>query len=98
MRKIAALLIVLTLFTSTQCQKQRVSLQVLGSGGPELNDKRASSSYLVWLDSKAVVMIDAGGGSSYNFEKSGAKFNDIKAVAFTHFHAVSYTHLRAHET
>ncbi len=86
MRKIAALLIVLTLFTSTQCQKQRVSLQVLGSGGPELNDKRASSSYLVWLDSKAVVMIDAGGGSSYNFEKSGAKFNDIKAVAFTHFH------------
>ncbi len=89
MRKIAALFIVLILFTSTsyaQCQKQRVSLQVLGSGGPELNDKRASSSYLVWLDGKAVVMIDAGGGSSYNFEKSGANFNDIKAVAFTHFH------------
>ena len=69
-----------------QCQKQRVSLQVLGSGGPELNDQRASSSYLVWLDGKAQVMIDAGGGSSYNFEKSGADFNDIKAVVFTHFH------------
>ena len=83
------LLISLTVLSCTshaQCQKERVSLQVLGSGGPELNDQRASSSYLVWLDGKAVVMIDAGGGSSYNFEKSGADFNHIKAVAFTHFH------------
>jgi ribonuclease BN (tRNA processing enzyme) len=83
------LLISLTVFSCAsyaQCQKQRVSLQILGSGGPELNDQRASSSYLVWLDGKAQVMIDAGGGSSYNFEKSGADFNDIKAVVFTHFH------------
>ena len=69
-----------------ECEKERVYLQVLGSGGPELNDQRASTSYLVWLDSKAVIMIDAGGGSSYNFEKSGADFNDVKAIAFTHFH------------
>lgn len=40
------------------CQHQRV--QVLGSGGPELSDGRASSSYLVWLDNKGVVLIDAG--------------------------------------
>ena len=83
------LLISLTVFSCAsyaQCQKQRVSLQILGSGGPKLNDQRASSSYLVWLDGKAQVMIDAGGGSSYNFEKSGADFNDIKAVVFTHFH------------
>ncbi|MFK8028134.1 MAG: MBL fold metallo-hydrolase [Gammaproteobacteria bacterium] len=69
-----------------QCQHERVFLQVLGSGGPELNDQRASTSYLVWLDNKAVVMIDAGGGSSYNFEKSGADFNHVNAIAFTHFH------------
>lgn len=69
-----------------ECQKERVYLQVLGSGGPELNDQRASTSYLVWLDSKAIIMIDAGGGSSYNFERSGADFNDVKAIAFTHFH------------
>jgi len=89
MKKIVLLSIIFALTSCAsyaQCQKQRVSLQVLGSGGPELNDQRASSSYLVWLDGKAVVMIDAGGGSSYNFEKSGANFNDIKAVAFTHFH------------
>ena len=68
------------------CAPSRVSLQVLGSGGPELNDQRASSSYLVWLDGKARVMVDVGGGSSLNFEKSGARFTDLDAVLFTHLH------------
>lgn len=89
MKTVILLSIILTIssnVSSAQCQKGRVTLQVLGSGGPELNDQRASTSYLVWLDGKAIVMIDAGGGSSYNFEKSGADFNDIKVVAFTHFH------------
>jgi len=88
-RNITALIIfyfMLLSVESAQCPTGRVSLQVLGSGGPELNDQRASTSYLIWLDNKAIVMIDAGGGSSYNFEKSGASFNDIKAIAFTHFH------------
>jgi len=31
-------------------------------------------------------MIDAGGGSSLNFEKSGAHFNDIEALLLTHLH------------
>jgi hypothetical protein len=30
------------------CGGEGVSVQVLGSGGPELQDKRASSSYLIW--------------------------------------------------
>ena len=30
------------------CGPKGVALQVLGSGGPELQDKRASSSYLIW--------------------------------------------------
>jgi len=63
-----------------------VKLQVLGSGGPEINDGLASSSYLIWVDGKAVIMIDAGGGSSLNFEQSGASFNDIQAILFTHLH------------
>jgi len=80
----------LTGFTITgqaaSCLDQNVKLQVLGSGGPELNDGRASTSYLIWVDDKARVLIDAGGGSSFNFEKSGAKVEDLQAVLFSHFH------------
>ncbi len=71
---------------ATTCQHQRVKVQVLGSGGPELSDGRASSSYLIWLDNKGVVLIDAGAGSSLNYEKSGAELVDLQMIAFTHFH------------
>lgn len=54
------------------CTNQGIQLQILGSGGPEVGDQRASSSYLVWLDGKARVLINVGGGSSVNFERSGA--------------------------
>lgn len=73
-------------YASTSCDSSRVSLQVLGSGGPELADERASSSYLIWLDGKARAMVDVGGGSSLNFERSGARFADLDAVLFTHLH------------
>lgn len=88
--KISLKLVILSLCINAAwvaCSSDRVFMQVLGSGGPELNDQRASSSYLIWLDGKVVVMIDAGGGSSYNSKKSGASFNDMKAIAFTYFHA-----------
>ncbi|MCK9606161.1 MAG: MBL fold metallo-hydrolase [Methylomonas sp.] len=65
---------------------QTLRLQVLGSGGPELSDRRASSSYLLSLDGKASILLDTGPGSSLHFEASGANFNDIDAVLFSHFH------------
>ncbi len=71
---------------SAQCQAQRIKIQVLGSGGPELNDGRASTSYLIWLDNKGVVLIDAGSGSSLNYEKTSARLNDLQVMAFSHFH------------
>jgi ribonuclease BN (tRNA processing enzyme) len=79
----------LVLFNSVilaECQSQRVKVQVLGSGGPELTDGRASSSYLIWLDGKGIGLIDAGSGSSLNYEKSKAYVNDLEFIAFTHFH------------
>ena len=68
------------------CPEQGDWLQVLGSGGPEVQDQRASSSYLLWLDGKARVLIDAGGGSALRFGQSGAQMATLDAVAFSHFH------------
>jgi ribonuclease BN (tRNA processing enzyme) len=61
-------------------------LQVLGSGGPELDDGRASSSYLIWHDGKARVLVDMGGGSMHRFEQSGASLNDLDVILFSHLH------------
>ncbi|MGH8727265.1 MAG: MBL fold metallo-hydrolase [Burkholderiales bacterium] len=63
-----------------------VAVQVLGSGGPEMGDKRASSAYLVWKNGRARALIDMGGGTALRFEEAGAKVNDLDAVLFTHYH------------
>jgi hypothetical protein len=44
------------------CGAQGTAVQVLGSGGPELQDKRASSRYLMWENGPARAIVDAGGG------------------------------------
>jgi ribonuclease BN (tRNA processing enzyme) len=69
------------------CNGTGIALQVLGSGGPELQTKRASSSYLVWIDGKARVLVDAGGGSALRFGESGAQMLDLDVILFTHLHA-----------
>lgn len=50
--------------------------------------KDASSGYLIWLDGKARVLIDAGPGSLQRFKQSGADFNDLSVLLFTHFHVL----------
>src|SRR5579864_5608037 len=68
------------------CGSQGIAVQVLGSGGPELQDKRASSSYLLWEDGQAKTVIDAGGGSALRFGESGAQMSQPDVFLFTHFH------------
>lgn len=68
------------------CGSQGVAVQVLGSGGPELQDKRASSSYLVWANGRPRVLIDAGGGSALRFGESGAQMSQLDGILFSHFH------------
>jgi ribonuclease BN (tRNA processing enzyme) len=68
------------------CGAQGVAVQVLGSGGPELQDKRASSSYLIWENGQARVLVDAGGGSALRFGESGAQMSQLDAILFSHFH------------
>jgi hypothetical protein len=46
------------------CSGYGVQVQVLGSAGPELEDQRASSSYLVWQDGRPRILIDSERGGS----------------------------------
>src|SRR5882757_7065125 len=68
------------------CIGHGVELQVLGSGGPEMEDRRASTSYLVWLDGRPRVLIDSGGGSALRFGQAGAKVAQLDAILFSHLH------------
>ena len=70
----------------SKCQSQRVKLQILGSRGPEFLDSQASTGYLIWLDNKARVIVDAGPGSLQRFKQSGANFSDVDLMLFSHFH------------
>ncbi len=59
---------------------------MLGTRGPELFDENASTGYLLWLDDKAKVIVDAGPGTVQRFKQSGARFDDVELILFTHFH------------
>lgn len=72
--------------TAQSCGSAGLAVQVLGSGGPELEDKRASSSYLIWDHGRSRVMIDAGGGSELRFGESGARMSQLDVFLFSHFH------------
>lgn len=71
---------------AAQCSHNNLDVVVLGSGGPELTDKRASTGYLVLENGKARFIVDFGAGASLNFERAGGKINDLEALLFTHFH------------
>ena len=70
-----------------QCRADEgVSLQVLGSGGPIPDDARASAGYLVWIDGKARLLVDAGGGTFVRFGQAGASLDDLEVIALSHLH------------
>ena len=75
-----------TSHAAQSCRGAGVWLQVLGSGGPELTDQRASSGYLVWQDGRARILVDMGPGSMLRYEQSGARVEDLEVVLLTHLH------------
>ena len=75
-----------TVSSAAVCTGKGIELQVLGSGGPELVDARASSGYLVWVDGKAKIMVDAGGGIALRFRQAGAKMADLDMILLSHLH------------
>jgi len=75
-----------TTVAAQTCGATGLAVQVLGSGGPEMQDKRASTSYLIWDHGNARVILDAGGGSALRFGESGAKMSQVDVFLFSHFH------------
>lgn len=82
-KKILFFLLFSTIFIYAQ---PKIILQVLGSGGPESGDKRASSGYLIWIDGKSKILVDFGGGTSLRFEEVGARIEDLDVILLTHLH------------
>ncbi len=52
-----------------------IAVQILGSGGPRVNRDRASSSYLLWIDAQARILVDMGGGAFLRFGQAQAKLS-----------------------
>ena len=69
------------------CAGNPVAVQILGSGGPRINRDRASSSYLLWIDAQAKLLVDMGGGAFLRFGQSQAQLGDLSAMAISHLHA-----------
>lgn len=82
----AVLLAAAPVFADSCSNVDGIRLQVLGSGGPIADDARASSAYLVWIDGRSRVMVDAGGGAFLRFGEAGADFADLDIIAISHFH------------
>ena len=72
---------------STQsCQANGVAVQILGSGGPRMSRDRASASYLVWIDGRSKILVDAGGGAFLRFGQANARIEDLSLIAISHLH------------
>ncbi len=70
-----------------KCPSEGAALQVLGSGGPIAETDRAGTSYLLWVDGKPSLLIDAGAGSFLRFAQAGGKLAHLDAILLTHLHA-----------
>jgi ribonuclease BN (tRNA processing enzyme) len=62
-----------------------LELLVLGSGGPGAAG-RAASSYLIFVDGDARILVDAGPGSFARLGEAKASLSDTDIVLLTHLH------------
>jgi ribonuclease BN (tRNA processing enzyme) len=72
--------------SAQSCGADPAAVQILGSGGPRLNPFRSSSSYLLWLNGQARILVDMGGGAHHRFGQSLAKLEDLWMVGISHLH------------
>ena len=69
------------------CGDSGAFVQVLGSGGPQLQNGRASNSFIVWINGRARILVDIGGGAALRFGESHARIADLDAILFTQLDA-----------
>ena len=72
--------------SAQSCQANEVAVQILGSGGPRISRDRASASYLVWIDGRSKILVDAGGGAFLRFGQAEARLADLSLIAISHLH------------
>ncbi len=65
------------------CDATGVQVQVLGTTGAQTQGGQASGSYLIWLNGKARVLVNAGADSATSFTASGAQVADLDVILFT---------------
>jgi ribonuclease BN (tRNA processing enzyme) len=68
-----------------QTSTPSLDLLVLGSGGPGAAG-RAASSYLVFIDGRAEILVDAGPGSFARLGEAQASLANTDTVLLTHLH------------
>lgn len=66
------------------CGEEGVWIQVLRAGALRYADTSTSSSYLVWKDGEAKLLVDAGQGAALRFDEADADISDLDAIAITH--------------
>jgi ribonuclease BN (tRNA processing enzyme) len=66
--------------------KSRLSVTVLGSGGPISDAHRASAGYLVSIDERPRILVDAGGGIFERIGRCGLDLSAIELILLTHLH------------
>lgn len=65
------------------CDAVGVQVQVLGATGTQTQEGQLSNSYLIWLNGKARVLVNAGSDSATSFTASGAHVADLDVILFT---------------
>jgi len=67
--------------------KDGLSIMVLGSGSPSAqSDGRASAGYMIFIDQKPMILMDAGGGVYQRIADSGMKIHTLDSVLLSHLH------------
>jgi ribonuclease BN (tRNA processing enzyme) len=78
------------------CGDEGVWVQILGGGGPDLDDGETHASYVVFLDNRARLLVDPAPGSSSLFDQAGARVEDLDAILLTRLEAERTAELPAY--